>query len=512
MADFYLKSGQTVFRANSTAYALGVRMSPLRTDTSSNHAVAKRWVWECTVAGTSGAAVPTWPASVTQDTTTVTDGTVTWRARKAGFSSGTTANWTFASPHLDYLLSGTAAGDRIFVSNNHAESVTATGVTTTATLPGTHASPTYVLCVDDSATPPTALATGASIATTSNSNYALAGVGYLYGVTFNIGTTNIDTTLTIGSTDQSYQYFDNCKLRIVSTGANGRIIFGSTTASTESGSYLRNTTFRFANAAHRCQHQQHKMVMEGGGIESGGTAATLLTTAVSGFDITMTGCNLSGLATAANIMASGAAGVGSVMLRNCTLPASWSGQLAAGDPTHAMCKLSLIQSDNAGQPKRFQFREYTGSVFSELTIKRTAGADHSWRMVSTANAEFPLLPLSSPEIYFYSSAVGSPVTVTVEVVTDNVTLNDQQAWIDVMAMNTTTSTLGTWTPDASLLLQSATNQPTSAEAWTTTGLTTPVKQKLAVTFTPQVAGDFIAIVRLARASTTVYVDPAVTVA
>jgi hypothetical protein len=104
------------------------------------------------------------------------------------------------------------------------------------------------------------------------------------------------------------------------------------------------------------------------------------------------------------------------------------------------------------------------------------------------------------------------VTVTVEVVTDNVTLNDQQAWIDVMAMNTTTSTLGTWTPDASLLLQSATNQPTSAEAWTTTGLTTPVKQKLAVTFTPQVAGDFIAIVRLARASTTVYVDPAVTVA
>jgi hypothetical protein len=99
----------------------------------------------------------------------------------------------------------------------------------------------------------------------------------------------------------------------------------------------------------------------------------------------------------------------------------------------------------------------------------------------------------------------------VEVLTDNVTLTDQQAWLDVMSMNTASQVLGTWTSDASLLLTTATNQPTSTDPWTTTGITTPVRQKLSVTFTPQVAGDFIAVVRLARASTTMYVDPAVVV-
>jgi hypothetical protein len=132
-------------------------------------------------------------------------------------------------------------------------------------------------------------------------------------------------------------------------------------------------------------------------------------------------------------------------------------------------------------------------------------------MVATANVEFPAIPLISPEIYFYNTTVGSPVTVTVEVITNNVTLTNLDIWLDVMAMNTASSTLGSWTSSASALLSSATNLPSSSESWTTTGLTTPVRQKLSVTFTPQVVGDFIAIVRLARASTTVYVDPAAVV-
>lgn len=508
MADFYVKSGQATERANSTAYALGAKMVPLRADVSTNHATAKRWVWECTVAGTSGAAVPTWPASVTQDTTTVTDGTVTWRARKPGFSSGTTANWTFAHPYLDMMLSGTAAGDRVFVSNNHAET---SAVALTQTFPGTHASPTQVLCVSDSAAPPTALATTGAITTTAASSITLSGVAHLYGLTYNCGSTSVDVTLTIGSADQSYLSIENCKFRLVASGTAGRIAFGNTTSSVETGAYLRNCTFRFANATQRMSHQQCCLIMEGGGIEAGGTAVTLLTSVISGVDLTLTGCDLSGLAAAANIMASGAAGVGNVTLRNCTMPASWSGQLAAGDPTHALMFMEMYNTDDAGAPTRFQTRSYAGSVFPSNTIKRTGGASPAWQMVTTANAEFPMLPLVSPEIYFYNSTVGSPVTVTAEVITDNVTLTDQQAWLDVMAMNTASEVGGTWTADASALLATPANQPTSAEPWTTTGLTTPVKQKLAVTFTPRVAGDFIAVVRLCRASTTMYVDPAVVV-
>jgi hypothetical protein len=60
---------------------------------------------------------------------------------------------------------------------------------------------------------------------------------------------------------------------------------------------------------------------------------------------------------------------------------------------------------------------------------------------------------------------------------------------------------------AATILATPANQTTSSETWTTTGLTTPVKQKLSVTFTPQEKGPIIARVYLAKASTTVYVCP-----
>ena len=104
MAAFYLKSGAgATERANSTAYTAGMRMVLLRTDTTANYLVARKWVWECTTMGTSGAAVPAWPATVTQDTTTITEGLLVWTARKPGYSSGTTAAWTFAGIFKEYV-------------------------------------------------------------------------------------------------------------------------------------------------------------------------------------------------------------------------------------------------------------------------------------------------------------------------------------------------------------------------------------------------------------------------
>ena len=56
------------------------------------------------------------------------------------------------------------------------------------------------------------------------------------------------------------------------------------------------------------------------------------------------------------------------------------------------------------------------------------------------------------------------------------------------------------------VLSTAASKTTSSAAWTTTGLTTPVKQKHSVTFTPQEVGSFVAKLRLYKPSTTVYVD------
>src|SRR6188508_3468017 len=102
MASFYLKSGAGAIEYSNRAWTLGEKMVPARADNSTNFAVARKWVWEVTTAGTSS-ATPAWPAvSATQDVTTVTEaGGVIWTARKPGFSTGSTASWAFAGINAD---------------------------------------------------------------------------------------------------------------------------------------------------------------------------------------------------------------------------------------------------------------------------------------------------------------------------------------------------------------------------------------------------------------------------
>jgi hypothetical protein len=75
------------------------------------------------------------------------------------------------------------------------------------------------------------------------------------------------------------------------------------------------------------------------------------------------------------------------------------------------------------------------------------------------------------------------------------------------------SPLGSFVSDAVADKLGATthaDQATSSASWTTTGLTNPNAQKLAVTFTPQQAGYIHCRVMVAKASSTYYVDPTVT--
>jgi hypothetical protein len=155
-----------------------------------------------------------------------------------------------------------------------------------------------------------------------------------------------------------------------------------------------------------------------------------------------------------------------------------------------------------------------GDVYSESTIVRTGGASDgttpiSRKMTSSANAKF-FAPLESDDVFAWNETTGSSVTVTAETMTDNVTLTDAEAWVEVEYLGTSGFPLGSGASDrAADILATPANQTTSSEAWTTTGLTTPVKQKLSVTFTPQEKGLIRARVMLAKASTTLYFCPKV---
>lgn len=92
------------------------------------------------------------------------------------------STWALAKATLAAAITAAGAGGTVYMSQAHAESGS------TITLDGgTAASPTVVLCVNDGAAPPTALATTGSIATTTSGAITINGFLYIYGVVFNLG-------------------------------------------------------------------------------------------------------------------------------------------------------------------------------------------------------------------------------------------------------------------------------------------------------------------------------------
>jgi hypothetical protein len=213
---------------------------------------------------------------------------------------------------------------------------------------------------------------------------------------------------------------------------------------------------------------------------------------------------------------SNSVGIGKMVFRDCKLPASWSGSLTSAAPLMGQ-RYEMHNCDATDTQYRLWVEDYAGSIKSETTIVRSSGASDgstslSWKVVSAANAEYPMIRLVTPEIMIWNSTTGSSRTVTVEVVTDNVTLKDDECCLELMYLGTSGFPLGTWISDCKTdVLATGANQTTSSVTWTTTGLATPVKQALAVTFTPQEIGYFVARVVVYKASTTVYVCPKATV-
>lgn len=197
---------------------------------------------------------------------------------------------------------------------------------------------------------------------------------------------------------------------------------------------------------------------------------------------------------------------------NCKLGSSVT--LTTGSsPGQGGSVVRLVNCDSADTNYRYEYQAYQGSIVNETTIVRTSGASDgttpvSRKMVSNANAKFysPLVD-SFDDIIIWNETTGSSKTLTIEVVSDGVTFKDDELWLEVEYLGTSGFPLSSLAHDRKTNpLASGTNQDTSSVTWTTTGLSSPVKQKLVATFTPQEKGPIRARVMLAKASSTVYID------
>ena len=428
------------------------------------------------------------------------------------------STWALANATAAGAVTDAAAGDRIFFSQVHSES---TAGAVTLNWPGTAASPNQLICGNDAAEPPTAVATGAVIATSGGNNIQLNGSLYAYGLTLSAGTSTNFAMVSLAQSDSNAITLEDCTLTLGNSNTSSRINLGSTGGSFESTVELINCTFKFGSTSQGIQIGNTDARIRGGSISGAGSAITtfIASATINGKSFVVEGFDFSSAATGLNLIAGSSSGQGRHIFRNCKMPASWSGGIFASAPSIPGVRGEMWNCSATDTNYSMWVEDYAGSIKHETTIVRTGGASDgdtaiSWKMASTANAEYPQIPLRSPEIFVPNTTTGASKTLTVEIAQDGTTtaLNDDEVWLEVEYLGTSGFSLALFADDAKAdVLATATAQANSSETWS--GLSgTNKKQSISVTLTPQEEGVYIVRVCLAKASTTVYVCPKVTVA
>ncbi len=411
--------------------------------------------------------------------------------------AGTGADWTNAHTTFAAAITASTAGDLFLVDSTHSES---NASVQTLTFKGTSAAPDIVISVLQATGVPTQ---GAAFITTGANAMTINGTAYFDGLNVTCGSSTSAAILNLGTAVGNSQRWRNSTItlsnnigsRLVGPSGTGMLVFEKnvTMACTHANNWLRG----------------------GGGLiiwrDStcfSGTVPSAIMEATSG-NYFIEGCDLTSLVSKTIRTTSASAG-GQITLVNCLFIAS----MTIGAMNNRAEAVRIINCANSADGKnRTEFHTMSGAATLDRSNYRTGGASDgvdsiSFKLVSTASAN-RYFPCVSQDISFNVASTGSK-TVTVHILTDNVTLTDAECWVEVDYLGTATSLDTTVIDDANVLQAAGVNQTTSVEAWTTTA-GTPVKQQLAVTFTVNSIGMHRVRVKLAKASTTVYVCPKVVV-
>lgn len=418
----------------------------------------------------------------------------------AGANNGT--SWTDAYTSLA-STNAAAAGDIVLVHKTHTQTGLAANINWSS---GTVANPVRVVCVDKDASD--ALSTGASVEWTTT---ALGPQGniYAYGMTWR----NTGAQLTLTAATDGVQVSEACTL--VCTGANGINIAGTrasfswvnvnvdlsggsaaTTAMSVGGAPLR-----WVGGTVTCRATQTNLFGAGlpllcVGVTFSGTVTSLFGASVAQF--------ANGRGRFQNCIAPTYTNVIGATVINPGAEIDLSGLHPAGTLTAAALPPVTLH-------------QRCGTVSASTTRYRTGGADdgsqanpYSWAMVASSSAGTFASPLVSHPITRWVETGSQTVTVYVA---SGTTLTDAEFWIEVLSPSEAGSptALAAHRTTRALPLATAANLTTDATStWAGTGVGT--KQYAQVTIAPTIAGPVSVRVHLAKASTTVYVDPVLDVA
>jgi hypothetical protein len=344
------------------------------------------------------------------------------------------------------------------------------------------------------------------------------GLSYWHGVTLTASSANAGTAdmqIAIGSFN-AFHVFHNCAFSLPSTNVNAEYNIGrNNTNSDKAKIWFVNCSFSRANVAQAWEINGVDILFQN--ITLSGTAPTnLFRCGPQHASARIVASDLSGVAWTNILNTNSADSKADIVLSQCKLPSGTAlitGTIGLGAET-----VTLNDCDAGDNHYTYIKEDYSGTVSmsNSIYVDASNGTDNlSFKMVSTANSSWPF-PLTSPQITTWNSGT-SAVTTSIPIVYDNATnLTDAQIWQETMAKVTSGSTKGTWNiGDRSAdILAAGTDQAADTSTWTGTGgFTNENKDKLVSgSFTPAEVGPIVSVVKLAKASTTVYVSPKVTIA
>lgn len=423
--------------------------------------------------------------------------------------AGTGADWANAFTTLATALITEVAGDTLYLAHDHAES-TAGAISLTSN--GTAALPTKVVCVNRSGSVPPVSADRrmtAQVTTTGTGNIQVSGFTHYDGIIFSAGTLTGASNITLASSSSMALRFDNCSLRLGSTGA-GKILLGNGSASRACLNDFNNTTISFSAVGQSIELASILRWRNTPSALIGAAVPTSLFTSVAaaGGQVECVGVDLSAAGSGKTICNVSTSAIGVVFkFIDCKVNAAVTKVLAPTTP--GACEVDFVRSDASGNYAVYRNR-MQGTLDHETTIVRTGGASDgttpiAWKVITTTTCTYTM-PFECPPIAIWNDIVGLPVTATVEGIAATLP-TDQEVWLDVEYLGDASSPQGSFINDGKAdLLATAANQTTSTETW---GGALTGKFKLNVTFTAQQKGWVYGRIKVGKASATVYIDPLV---
>lgn len=423
------------------------------------------------------------------------------------------SSWANAFTTLTAAFVTEVAGDTLYVAHDHAES-TAADITLTSS--GTAANPTKVICVDRAGSVPPVSADRRATATVtitgSNRTINIASYTHYDGIIFVSGTSGIGAIVCV-TTGSVWQRFDNCSFRLGPGTTSGSISLGNATVGGTRVD-LNNCTFSFTATS--------QQIFTTGRVTWRNTPSALLGTAVPttvmgfvnarGASLECIGIDFSAAGSGKTICDTQISQGAAARFLDCKLNASVT--KSAVPSTYGAVDVDFIRTGSSGVNYTIHRHRVSGLLVEETTIVRTGGASDgttpiAWKIDTTATCTY-LMPFECPPIAIWNDTTGSARTATVEGVWGGGAVpNDDDIWLEVEYLGDASSPQGSFVNDGKAdLLATAAGQTSSSETWG--GSTT--KFKLNVSFTAQQKGWIYARVKCAKASSTFYVDPLVTLA